>query len=110
MSKLESVRETRFVNKVEGAGGWPLKMYPFSLVGIPDRMVIFPGGVVGFAELKRDKKGPSPIQKSVHRKFLRFGLKVWVIDTDSLVDEFVEWCKKRSEIIVQLEKDISTWE
>ena len=57
MSTKESPLEKQLVDRVKFAGGecWKLTPPP---IGIPDRLVILPGGFVAFAEVKRpDGKG-----------------------------------------------------
>lgn len=55
---LEADFERKLANFVRALGGWAIKMDPSQAVGIPDRLLIFPGGVTMFVELKRtDGKG-----------------------------------------------------
>lgn len=43
--------------RVKDVGGLCVKLNPASLVGIPDRLVILPGGWVVFVEVKKPKGG-----------------------------------------------------
>ncbi len=52
------------------AGGVAHKL---GLQGWPDRMVLLPGGVVGFLELKRPGKIPTPLQFQRLRLLSRLG-------------------------------------
>lgn len=61
--------------------GWSLKLPCVYVSGLPDRMVLLPGGVVFFAEIKSTGKKPTPIQKLVHEKIRRLGFSVYVIDS-----------------------------
>ena len=57
---LEKDIESKLKNKVKKLGGRAYKFVSPGNSGIPDRLIILPGGKVGFAELKRpgrkDKK------------------------------------------------------
>ena len=52
----ESV-ETRLRKAVKARGGLCVKLNPVGVVGIPDRLVLLPGGVVAFVECKKPKNG-----------------------------------------------------
>lgn len=61
--------------------GWSLKLPCVYVAGLPDRMVLLPGGVVFFAEIKSTGKKATPIQKLVHKKIRDLGFSVYVIDS-----------------------------
>ena len=73
--------------------GWVTwKMAPTE-VGIPDRVVLLPGGAVWFVELKRARGGVvSPRQRVVHSKISRGGHNVVVL---AGVDEVKMWIRER---------------
>lgn len=50
----ESV-ETRLRKAVKARGGLCIKLSPVGAVGIPDRLVLLPGGVVVFVECKKPR-------------------------------------------------------
>ena len=54
---LESKVENDLKKAVEKAGGLCIKLPAFLYAGIPDRLVLLPGGRVHFVELKRARKG-----------------------------------------------------
>jgi hypothetical protein len=87
------VRETkvehRFTRRVEGLGGWAIKLIP-SVSGLPDRMAIMPGGRVLFVELKAPKKTAAPHQTVVHRRLASLGSPVVVLDTLEAVDSWAD--------------------
>ena len=60
--------------------------------GVPDRIVLLPGGRIIFVELKRPKGGVlSTRQKWWRRKIIELGFHHWVIwDAENLL-QFEEW-------------------
>lgn len=63
----ESTIERRVRDKVRQAGGLCLKWVSPGYSGVPDRIIILPGGRILFAEFKRPdlKDGRTPRQKRV---------------------------------------------
>lgn len=82
--------EKYLCDKIKILGGWSIKLLPFLQSGLPDRMVLIPGGRVYFVELKRPKGGRvSPIQKIVFAKFGKLGFKVHILNNKELIDNFI---------------------
>jgi hypothetical protein len=52
----ESV-ESYLRSRVKDAGGLCVKLNPAGYVGIPDRLVVLPGGYIVFVEVKKPKGG-----------------------------------------------------
>ena len=65
-------------------------MNPIGLRGIPDRLVLMPGGRVIFVELKTDRGRLSKIQQAVHRKLLALGMTVETLKGRGDIDEWLE--------------------
>lgn len=57
MTQLEKDIERKLRRLVESHRGWCLKWVCPGWSGVPDRIILLPGGVVMFAELKRPKGG-----------------------------------------------------
>lgn len=57
--------------------------------GVPDRLVLLPGGKVYFVELKAPGKKSRPIQINQQRKIANLGNTVLEIDSKEKVDEFI---------------------
>ena len=54
--------------------GFPcIKLHPVYNVGIPDRLVLLPGGRVCFVELKTDNRRPGRLQRWWSRRLRRLG-------------------------------------
>lgn len=61
---LEKFLEQKLVRRVKAAGGLCLKWSSPGAAGVPDRIVLLPGGRVIFVEMKRPKGGRrSALQK-----------------------------------------------
>ena len=58
--------------------------------GMPDRLVLLPGGRMGFVELKAPGKKPRALQLARHRLLQRLGFKVYVIDGIEQIDGVLE--------------------
>ena len=80
MTDLERDIESRLRKIVERNGGKCLKWVCPGWRGIPDRIVLLPGGRVIFAELKRKKTGRiSEMQKYWARKLTDMGFHYCII-------------------------------
>lgn len=73
--------EKTLVKLTKDLGGWALKLLCNYVTGLPDRMVLLPGGRVFFVEVKTTGKKPTAVQKLVHEKLRRLGFTVHVIDS-----------------------------
>ena len=81
MKQSEKVIEKELSRRVEKLGGWSLKMLSVHVSGLPDRLCLFPGGAVFFAELKSTGETPTKIQLFQHRKLRSLGFRVEVLDS-----------------------------
>lgn len=80
MAELERDVERALVGMVKRHGGLCLKWVCPGFGGVPDRIILLPGGRVLFAELKRPKGGEvRELQKWWHRKLRDLGFQCWVI-------------------------------
>lgn len=57
MAVREARIETYLRDRVKAEGGYCIKLDPSGLVGIPDRLVLLPGGWVCFVEVKKPRGG-----------------------------------------------------
>lgn len=53
--------ESAFIDAVKGQGGLALKLVSPGFNGMPDRLVIFPGGIIAFVEVKAPGKKPGSV-------------------------------------------------
>ena len=87
MTKLEKDIEQKLRVTVNNLGGLCLKWVCPGWSGVPDRIILMPGGHVIFAELKRPKGGRlSPMQIFWRRKLQGFGFFVTYIFTDKDIE------------------------
>ena len=87
---LEKEVENYLKNEVKKAGGMAMKFVSPGLRGVPDRIVIFPGGKIIFVELKAP--GEKPRKQQAHRitQMVCLGATVKIIDSKEGVNELME--------------------
>ena len=72
--------EQKLTLMVKAKGGIAPKFVSPSFAGMPDRLVLLPGGVFAFAELKAPGMKPRALQVARHEMLRRMGFRVYVID------------------------------
>lgn len=91
MDKRENEIERYLRRRVEAVGGQCVKFIPDFNRGWPDRIVLLPGGVLVWVELKRPKGGViAPAQHVAHEDLRRLGQHVCVVRTQEEVDRLIE--------------------
>ena len=73
--------EQKLVQAVRKLGGMCLKFVSPNFDGMPDRLIILPGGKIAFAELKAPGKKPRPLQIARHKALMGLGFRVYIIDS-----------------------------
>ena len=76
----EEIIEQHLVKAVKNSGGIAPKLVCPGFDGMPDRLVLLPGGKIGFVEVKAPGKEPRPLQVARHGLLWRLGFKVYVLD------------------------------
>lgn len=84
---LEKQVEQYLIRRVKSLGGLSLKLT--SLIGIPDRLVLLPGGRCVFVELKRPGEHPRKLQEIRMKQLRRLGFKTYVADSYMQVDKLL---------------------
>ena len=72
--------EMDLVKAVKAEGGICPKFVSPGMSGMPDRIVILPGGRIGFVEVKAPGKQLRPLQVKRHKELREIGIKVFVLD------------------------------
>lgn len=84
---LERELERRLAKRVKEAGGLSAKWVSPGLAGVPDRIVLLPGGVVRFVELKRPGGRLTVLQGKVHAMLKALGADVRLVDSVEGIEE-----------------------
>jgi len=87
---LESQIERYFCSKVKRLGGLAVKLSPAGTAGMPDRLVLLPGGRVVFVELKAPGKKMRLLQRRRADRFQKMGFEVVCLDSRQVVDRFLD--------------------
>ena len=76
----EKTIEKKLILAIKDMGGIAPKFVSPGFDGMPDRIVLLPGGRMGFVEVKAPGKVPRPLQEARHRMLQKLGFKVYVLD------------------------------
>jgi len=86
----ESAIEKALKDGVKKHGGKAYKFVSPGMSGVPDRIVLLPGGRLFFVETKAPGKKLEPLQAKRKKELEQFGFKVFKIDSFAGVDEFLK--------------------
>ena len=75
--------------QVKRIGGRAYKFESPGNAGVPDRLVLLPGGRTVFVEMKAPGKKPSVLQRAQIRRIKNLGHTAVVIDSKTRVDDFI---------------------
>ena len=81
----EKTIEHKLTIAAKNMGGIALKFVSPGFDGMPDRIVLLPGGHIGFVEVKAPGEKPRPLQLSRHGLLRRLGFKVFVLDNEQQI-------------------------
>lgn len=90
----EADLEARLVRGVKAAGGLAYKFVSPGSVGVPDRLVVLPGGRVVFVELKADGGRLSRMQVYRIAQLRGLGAAVRVVKGAEDVKKFLDWLRE----------------
>lgn len=81
----ESSIEKKLITEVKKRGGLAVKFVSPGLDGVPDRLVLFPGGRLVFVELKSPGKVMRPLQIKRAKQLTDLGFRVYCIDNKEMI-------------------------
>ena len=81
--------ELRLVKAVKKMGGRAVKFMSPGFDGMPDRLVLLPGGKCGFVEVKAPGKKRRALQVVRHEMLKAWGFKVYVLDAKEQIEEII---------------------
>ena len=76
----ESVIERRLTIETKKCGGMAVKFVSPGFNGMPDRILLMPGGFMAFVELKAPGKKLRPLQERRKEQLEGLGFRVYVVD------------------------------
>lgn len=82
--------ERKLVSAVKVAGGLAPKFVSPGYDGMPDRLLLFPGGRMVFVEVKAPGEKPRSLQMARHRMLRKLGFKVYVLDAATDIYKIVK--------------------
>jgi hypothetical protein len=95
VTQLEKDLEAKLRKEVQKRGGLCLKWVCPGWSGVPDRIILLPGGRVHFVEMKRPKGGRlSAMQKWWAKTLTGMGFSYWVIWRQRDLEDFLQYIEK----------------
>ncbi|WNF36841.1 VRR-NUC domain-containing protein [Bacillaceae bacterium IKA-2] len=81
----ESYIENVLIGEVKARGGMALKFVSPGMSGVPDRLVLIPGGVIAFVEIKAPGKKMRPLQIKRKKQLEKLGFLVYQLDDIQMI-------------------------
>lgn len=91
---LEKSLEAQLRIKAKNAGALALKFVSPGKAGVPDRIILVPGGKIFFVEMKRPGGKLRPLQQKVITDIRKLGFDVFVIDSKDGITDFIKTLKE----------------
>ena len=89
--------EQKLVRAVRIADGICPKFTSPGFDGMPDRIVLMPGGRCAFIEVKAPGEKPRPLQEARHRLLRDLGFRVYVLDSTEQIGGIVDEIQRGGE-------------
>ena len=86
---LEKHIEAYLVKRIKALDGTAYK-FKSTVAGVSDRIVLLPGGVIYFVELKSETGKLSPMQHVFAAEMARLGQKYIVLNSKDSVDDYIK--------------------
>lgn len=94
----ESELEKKFCGMVARAGGKAYKFISPNNAGVPDRIVILPGGRIGFVELKRPGQAPRKLQQFRMAELEQLGCYTAVVDSMACAEAVIDGLARQTPV------------
>lgn len=85
MTVMEKSIEQALVRQAKKCGGMAVKFVSPGLDGVPDRLLLLPGGKVAFVELKAPGEKMRPLQIRRKKQLEQLGFFVYCIDSKEAI-------------------------
>ena len=82
--------ERKLVKMVSAMGGLALKFVSPGMAGVPDRLVLLPGGKIAFVEMKAPGGKPRLLQRLRHGQLRDLGFRVYVINDKEQIRRMID--------------------
>ena len=89
VTESEKVLEVELRERCKALGWMCIKLTSQYQRGLPDRLILMPGGRVCFAEIKTTGKKPTALQRVTHERLRALGYRVEVVDTSESLDNLI---------------------
>lgn len=86
----EKAIERYLVDEVKKLGGVCLKYSNQNMAGYPDRLILLPGAITIWVELKSKGKKPTKIQTIRQNELVSMGHEVYTIDNKQAIDKLIK--------------------
>ena len=89
VTESEKALEAELRERCKALGWMCIKLTSQYQRGLPDRLILMPGGRVCFAEIKTTGKKPTALQRVTHERLRALGYRVEVVDTTESLDNLI---------------------
>ena len=89
----ESYVERKLTTEAKKRGGLAVKFVSPGFDGVPDRLVLFPGGKVAFVELKAPGEKPRKLQQVRIKQLRKMGFMCFVVDGLEMISDVLDSIK-----------------
>lgn len=86
----EKLIEAKLREAVKKRGGIAIKLLSQFHRGLPDRILLLPGGKAVFVETKSTGKKPGALQRKAHQTLRALGFDVYIIDSTKAVEDLMQ--------------------
>jgi len=87
---LEKEIEQKLIRTAKKAEGLALKFVSPGYDGMPDRLLLLPGGRMSFVEVKAPGMKPQPLQRRRHELLRGLGFRVYVLDAGEQIEQIIK--------------------